>query len=70
MEQAKRIAAESSRYNVGVLRRTINVPVMSLVFLEPDVQPRFRFARVANGEPPPRCRPGRRGISSSRPRYG
>ena len=52
MDQARRIAAESSRFNVGVLRRTINAPVMPLVFLEPDVQPRFRFARVANGEPP------------------
>ena len=52
MDQARRIAAESSRYNVGVLRRTINVPVMPLVFLEPDVQPRFRYSRVANNERP------------------
>jgi hypothetical protein len=52
MDQARRIAAESSRYNVGVLQRTINVPVMPLVFLEPDVQPRFRFARADKGDPP------------------
>lgn len=52
MAQARRIADESSRYNLGVIRRTINVPLMALAFLEPDVQPRFRFSRVADGEPP------------------
>jgi hypothetical protein len=50
MERAKRIAAESSRYNLGVIIRTINVPLMPFVFLERDVQRRFRFSRVGDAE--------------------
>jgi hypothetical protein len=52
VERAKRIAADSSRYNLGVVERTINVPLMPLVFLERDVQPRFRFSRLADDERP------------------
>ena len=52
VERAKRIAIESSRYNVGVLQRTINVPLMPLVFLERGVQPRLRFSRAADTERP------------------
>jgi hypothetical protein len=52
VERAKRIAVESSRYNVGVLQRTINVPLMPLVFLEPRVQPRLRFSRARDDERP------------------
>src|SRR5262245_26637645 len=51
MERARRIATESSRYNLGALTRTINVPLMPFVFLEREVQPRFRFARVGNNQP-------------------
>jgi hypothetical protein len=47
LERAKRIATESSRYNLGVVR-TINVPLMPFVFLEREVQPRFRFARTGD----------------------
>ena len=50
MERAKRIATESSRYNLGVITRTINVPLMSFVFLEREVQPRFRFTRVGDDQ--------------------
>jgi len=50
VERAKRIAVESSRYNVGALQRTINVPLMPLVFLEPGVQPRLRFSRAGDDE--------------------
>ncbi len=52
VEQAKRISTESSRYNVGVLLRTINVPLMPLMILEPDIQQRFRFRRAPDGERP------------------
>jgi hypothetical protein len=52
LERAKRIAVESSRYNVGVLQRTINVPLMPLVFLERAVQPRLRFSRAADTDRP------------------
>jgi hypothetical protein len=51
-EQARRITAESSRYNVGELLRTINVPLMPLVILEPDVQKRFRFSRGSDRDRP------------------
>jgi hypothetical protein len=50
MERAKRIATESSRYNLGAITRTINVPLMSFVFLEREVQPRLRFTRVGDDQ--------------------
>jgi hypothetical protein len=43
LEQASRFAQESARYNIGLTRRTINTPVLTLLFLQPAVQPRFRF---------------------------
>lgn len=41
--QAKAIAEESGRYNLGAVQRTINNPVFALVFLQPDVRQHFRF---------------------------
>lgn len=49
--QVQRIADESSRYNIGNLYRTINVPVLALVILDPVNQPRFRFKRSDHREP-------------------
>jgi hypothetical protein len=43
--QARRIAAESARYNLGPLLRTFNAPTMPLQFLHPAHQDRFRFDR-------------------------
>jgi len=51
--QADQIAAESSRYNIGNLERTVNVPVLALVVLDPTVQPRFRFKRADKSSEPP-----------------
>ena len=42
-EQAKAIADESGRYNLGAVQRTINNPVFALIFLQPDVRQRFKF---------------------------
>ena len=42
-EQAARIAQESARYNIGLARRTVNTPMLSLLFLQSAIQPRFRF---------------------------
>ncbi len=42
--QAKAIAEESARYNLGAVQRTINNPVFALIFLQPDVRPRFHFS--------------------------
>jgi hypothetical protein len=42
-DQAKAIAEESGRYNLGAVQRTINNPVFALIFLQPDVRQRFKF---------------------------
>jgi len=42
--QAKAIAEESARYNLGAVQRTINNPVFALVFLQPDVREHFKFS--------------------------
>jgi hypothetical protein len=42
LARAEAIAAESSRYNIGI-ERTINTPVHVLLFLRASLQPRFRF---------------------------
>ena len=36
---------ESARYNIGAVERTLNTPVLTLLFLQADQQPRFQFAR-------------------------
>jgi hypothetical protein len=41
--RARRIAEESSRFNLGNLQRTINSPTFALAFLQPGYQARFRF---------------------------
>jgi len=47
--QADQIAIESSRYNIGNLQRTVNLPVLALAILEPRGQPRFVFKRIEKG---------------------
>jgi hypothetical protein len=41
--RAQRIMAESARYNLGRVRRTINTPVLAILFVEPGVAARFQF---------------------------
>lgn len=43
VSQARAIADESSRYNLGNMERTINNPVLSLAFLQPKHQSRFSY---------------------------
>jgi hypothetical protein len=43
LQLAARIALESSRYNIGLTRRTINTPVLAILFLQRHIQPRFTF---------------------------
>jgi hypothetical protein len=45
-ERLQQIAKESARYNIGDVSRTVNLPLLALVILEPAYQPRFEFARV------------------------
>lgn len=42
-EQAAAIAEESSRYNIGGVIRTVNVPTLALLFVAEENQPRFEF---------------------------
>ena len=49
LSDANRINQESSRYNLGAVVRTINVPTFALICLEPDYLPRFEFKKVAEG---------------------
>lgn len=42
-QQAAELAAESARYNLGSVVRSINVPTLVLGWLARDVQPRFEF---------------------------
>jgi hypothetical protein len=41
--QARRIADESARYNIGPGVRTTNTPELSILFLQESLQPRFTF---------------------------
>ena len=45
------IIAESARYNIGSIQRTINTPLMALLFLDAGNQHRFRFKHVEKPTP-------------------
>jgi hypothetical protein len=47
--QAESIQQESSRYNLGPLMRTVNVPIMGLLFFERSVQPKLKFEQGKAG---------------------
>jgi hypothetical protein len=44
-EQAAQIMKESTKYNIGSVTRTINIPTLALLFLHPDIAKRFEFKR-------------------------
>lgn len=48
LEQATRIMADSTRYNLGSMQRTVNIPTLALMFLHPDIRPRFTFSRAGD----------------------
>lgn len=50
-DQAEHIITESSRYNIGNVVRTINVPLFALLILDPERQAHFKFARTGSGGP-------------------
>jgi len=43
LDQAKRMADESARFNLGAIVRTINMPTLALTFLRKDMQDRSKF---------------------------
>jgi len=54
-KQVEEIWAQSARYNIGAIVRTMNVPVLPLAVLAPSSQTRFRFsvdARQGNSRRP------------------
>jgi hypothetical protein len=54
-EQVRLIAEDGARFNLGPISRTINTPLVGLMFLHPEAQPRsrFRLARMTrvDGQP-------------------
>jgi hypothetical protein len=50
-QQVDDIVRESSRYNIGNLQRTINVPLLALLILDPANQRRFAFERTQDRKP-------------------
>ena len=50
-QQIQGILNESARYNVGDIKRTVNTPTLSLIFLSQSHRPRFQFARTTNTKP-------------------
>jgi hypothetical protein len=49
--QIASIINESARYNIGSIQRTVNVPLLPLMFLEPGNQDRFKFKLAADRRP-------------------
>ena len=48
-KQAGAIQAESSRYNIGPIMRTINMPMLALILFDRLNQPRFVYVRGKSG---------------------
>jgi hypothetical protein len=61
----RQIVTESARYNIGDIERTINVPVLPLMFVLPENQWRFKF-NVQKGTQPLSTS---KDIPSSSPRF-
>ena len=49
--QIASIIEDSARYNIGSITRNINTPLMALLFLDADNQPRFKFKHVEKAKP-------------------
>ena len=47
--QAESIQQESARYNLGPLMRTVNVPIMALLFFDRSFQPKVKFEQGKAG---------------------
>jgi hypothetical protein len=48
--QAQLISNEGSRYNIGPLLRTVNVPILALIFFDAPNQERFTHKQVRPGD--------------------
>lgn len=45
LDVASRLMADSTRYNLGSMTRTVNIPTLALMFLHPEVRERFTITR-------------------------
>ena len=45
LEQARRLMDESTRYNLGRVVRTINIPTLAVLLVQPNLRARFVFTR-------------------------
>ena len=45
LEQGRRLADESARYNLGAIQRNFNTPTTTLLFMQASNQARFRFTK-------------------------
>jgi len=50
LDQMRRLADESARYNIGSVRRTFNLPTLALLFLHPEDQHRLTFTKADETE--------------------
>jgi hypothetical protein len=50
-DQLGAIIRESARYNIGRITRTVNTPLLPLMFLDAAYQPRFTFRRQTKAAP-------------------
>jgi len=48
-DRARQIARESARFNLGSATRTLNIPTLPLLFLDPANQARFSFKKAGEG---------------------
>lgn len=48
-QQVQIIQQESARYNIGPVQRTINIPIMGMLFFDRPNQPMLQFKRVESG---------------------
>ena len=44
-DQAARIMQDSTRHNLGTVQRTINIPTLAVLFVQPGLATRFQFER-------------------------
>jgi hypothetical protein len=45
-DDARRLSAETAKYYLGSVTRTINIPTLALHFVQPEMRPRFTFTRA------------------------
>jgi hypothetical protein len=48
-DRARRLTEEGARYNIGPVRRTVNIPTQALQFLRASNQPRSVFRKTGEG---------------------